>query len=188
MEKYEKSWNGLPSSLKSKRSDKPPGSYFSPLPIFWGYNGCFDVECAQLHVVEITTAYTYACVTISGAVYRVWPMRATTVHFASLFLGEKALVSFFRLVSIDLISRNNGSWALSFFFFEQVGKSVLQLTIYFFTERDSGMAWGSYLATEKITFSQLLVNSFLFLFFGNKVDWQGQLLRISSGSDYHTIL
>ena len=56
--KYEKSWDGLPSSPNQKEDKNPSGSYHNHLPPFFeDVGGCFDVKCAQLRVVELTTVY-----------------------------------------------------------------------------------------------------------------------------------
>ena len=47
-----------PPPQNQKEDKNPSGSYHNDLPPFFeDFGGCFDVKCAQLQVVELTTAY-----------------------------------------------------------------------------------------------------------------------------------
>ena len=47
-----------PPPQNQKEDKNPSGSYHDHLhPFFEDFGGCFDVICAQLQVVELTTAY-----------------------------------------------------------------------------------------------------------------------------------
>ena len=47
-----------PPPQNQKEDKNPSGSYHNHLPPFFeDFWGCFDVKCAQLRVVELTTAY-----------------------------------------------------------------------------------------------------------------------------------
>ena len=116
--KYGKSWDGLPSSPKSKRGQKPFGILpWSPSPIFWGLWGVFRRQmCAVISGwvdnCVLVGQRPYACLTISGSGVRCAAYarhnRGLHIRFS---LMKKVPFGRFQPLSFDFISRNNGSWA-----------------------------------------------------------------------------
>ena len=87
--KYEKLWDGLPSSPKSKRGQKPFGILpLSPSPIFWGLWGVFRRQMCPVTSGRVDNCVRvgqrpYACLTISGSGVR---CAANARHYRGLHI------------------------------------------------------------------------------------------------------
>ena len=101
-----KGWSALlPKNQKEYKN--PSGSYHNHLPPFLRTLGCFDFTCAQLRVVELTTAYAEGsvrtpCLMISGSGVR---CAANARHYRGLHIrfpwskrSRSVVSSHFRLI------------------------------------------------------------------------------------------
>ena len=112
--KYEKSWDGLPSSPKSKRGEKTFGKLPKSSPPFLMNLGVFRRQMCPVtrDPVDNCVRVVYrphACVTIIGSGIQ-GVANAATVNSTSFFLDEKGLVRLFPATFVMNRFSLAGSW------------------------------------------------------------------------------